>query len=80
MCKEGCSPQSSKPCSCPDLRMKKEPGDSDRDINGLLDGGPSCLKQKVPEQHPTVDSRRQTGHGSNLRSSGMKETSMYTGN
>lgn len=33
----GCTPQTSKPCACPALRAKKEPGDSDRDVSGLLD-------------------------------------------
>ena len=39
----------SKPCSCPALRIKKEPRDGDRDINGLLNRGSYI---KVLEQHP----------------------------
>ena len=35
----GLHPQACKPWSCPTLRPKKGPRDSDRDINGLLDGG-----------------------------------------
>ena len=35
----GCTPQAGKPCSCLALRPNKQPGDSDRDISGLLDRG-----------------------------------------
>lgn len=41
--------------SCPALRLKKESGDSDRDINGLLDGGD--LTQRFLETPPIVCSR-----------------------
>ena len=34
-----CTLQVCKPCSCPASRLKKEPRDSDRDINDLLDRG-----------------------------------------
>jgi len=37
--------QACKPWSVPSLQPKKEPGDSDRDIDGLLDGELTCLKQ-----------------------------------
>lgn len=33
----GCSLHAYKPCSCPALRLKKEPRDNNRDISGLLD-------------------------------------------
>ena len=35
----GCTSQAGKPCSCPALRVKEEPRDSNRDIPGLLDRG-----------------------------------------
>ena len=34
----GCPPQAYKTCACPAARLKKEPGVSNRDISGLLDG------------------------------------------
>ena len=34
-----CTPQAYKACACPASRLKKEPGVSNRDINGLMDGG-----------------------------------------
>ena len=34
-----------KPCTCPALRPKKEPGDSNRDISGLLDRDLKHLQQ-----------------------------------
>ena len=37
----GCISQAGKPCSCPALRLKEEPRDSNRDIPGLLDRGSS---------------------------------------
>lgn len=33
----GCTPQCYSPCSCPTLRLKKEPRVNDRDINNVLD-------------------------------------------
>jgi len=35
----GCIPQAYKSCTCPVLRLKKGPGDSTRDISGLMGGG-----------------------------------------
>ena len=35
----GYTPKACKPCSCPALRPKKETGDSNRNIQGLLDRG-----------------------------------------
>lgn len=35
----GCTPQAYEACAGPALRSKKEPGVSDRDINGLMDIG-----------------------------------------
>ena len=35
----GCPPQAYKTCACPAARLKKEPGVSNRDISGLMDGG-----------------------------------------
>ena len=35
----GCTRQAYKACVCPASRLKKEPGVSNRDINGLMDGG-----------------------------------------
>ena len=35
----GCTPQAYKACACPASRPKKEPEVSNRDINGLMDGG-----------------------------------------
>ena len=69
-------PQVCKPCSCPASRQKKEPGDSDRDINGLLDRGILSLKQKFLERQPIVCSRRD----SCPHYSGEKETAIYRRN
>ena len=44
--------QNCKPCSCPALRPKKEPGDNDRDVNGLVDRGPNTPKTKGPGATP----------------------------
>ena len=35
----GCTPQAYKACTCPPSRLEKEPGVSNRDIKGLMDGG-----------------------------------------
>ena len=35
----GCTPQAYKAYACPASKLKKEPGVSNRDINGLTDGG-----------------------------------------
>lgn len=35
----GCIPQTSKACTCPASRPKREPGVSNRDISGLMHGG-----------------------------------------
>lgn len=35
----GCTPQAFKPSTCPASRLKKELRVSDRDINGVMDGG-----------------------------------------
>ena len=35
----GLHPRACKPCNCPVWRLKKEPRDNNRDINGLLDRG-----------------------------------------
>lgn len=48
----------------PSLRLKKEPRISDRDINGLTDGG-SYTSGRILEGHPTTCSRSQAGHSSN---------------
>ena len=45
----GCTPQACKPGSCPVLRLKKDPGGSDRDINSLLDRGFYMYEPKVLE-------------------------------
>ena len=44
----GCTPQACKPYSYPASRPKKEPGDSDRDVNGLLGKGPYTSSAKGP--------------------------------
>ena len=39
-----CTPQAYKPCTCPSLRPKKDPGVSDRDLSGLM-GGESFMSE-----------------------------------
>ena len=73
----GCTPQACKPCSCPALRLKKEPRDSNRDISGLMDRGSYTSETKgswsnIPPQ--------QGGHGSNLCYSREEEVTIYGGN
>ena len=68
-----CTTQACKPCSCPVLRLKKEPEDSDRDINHLLDGGTYTGSWS---DTPTVCAR----HCSSLCYLGEKEATIYSGN
>ena len=42
----GCTLQAYKACACPASRLKKEPRVSDRDINGLMDGGAYMLEAR----------------------------------
>ena len=64
-----CTPQAYEACACPASRPKKEPGVSNRDISGLMEGGSLHVWSKVLERHPTVCIRLQwrAGHGSSLR-------------
>ena len=41
-----CTPQAYKACPCPASRPKKEPRVSNRDINGLMDGGADLSEAK----------------------------------
>ena len=61
-----CTLKACKPCGCPASRPKNEPGDSNRDISGLLDRG---LYTKGPgvTLHCV-----QAGHGSSLSYSGRR--------
>lgn len=49
-----------KPCSCPASRAKKEPRDSDKDFNSVLDRGSHVSKAKDPGVTPTEAAGRQT--------------------
>ena len=48
----GRTPQACKPCSCPALWPKKEPGYSNRDISGVLDRGSYASEAKGPGATP----------------------------
>lgn len=48
----GCTSQAFKPCSCPALRPKKEPSDSDRDIKGFSGRGSYTSEAKGPGAMP----------------------------
>ena len=48
----GCTLLACKLCACQASRPKKEPGVSNRDINGLTDEGSSHVWNNVLEQHP----------------------------
>ena len=55
------------PAGLQDLQLlKKEPGDSNRDINGLLDRGSCTSERKVLEGDPTMYNKQQAVHGSDL--------------
>ena len=76
----GCTPQTCKPCSCPALRPKKEPGDSDRDINGLLDRASyrSAAKHPAATPHCVRQTEGKTWQQSSLL--GEKEATIYRWN
>ena len=54
-----------KACACPASRPKKKPGVSDKDINGLMDGGAYTSEARSW-------SNRGAGHGSSLHSQGVE--------
>ena len=69
--------QACKPCSCPALRLKKEPRDSDRDINGFLDRGSYT---KGPGVTPHCAWQKASRYENNLPNLGEKEATIYRGN
>ena len=73
----GCTLQACKPWSCPALKAKKEPRDSDRTSTVDWIGDLTHLKQKVLEQHPTLAGWHDH-HGSHLRySEGEAAATIY---
>ena len=56
----GLYPQACKSCACPASRAKKEPGVSNRDISGLMNGRPYMSEAKSWRDTPlcAVDSRQ----------------------
>ena len=56
----GCTPQAYKVCACPALKLKKEPRVSNRDINGVMDGGPYTAEARSWSDTPpcAADSRQ----------------------
>ena len=76
----GCTPQAYKACACPSLRPKKEPGVSDRDINGLTDGGAYMSEARSWVDTPLCAVERLASHGGRLRSPGEGEGTSYRRN
>lgn len=73
-----CPPQSCKSCSCPAMRLKKDPRDSNRDINGSTDRGLLHVQINVLEQHPTMSGRQQKDTAA-VFTLGGKEAPIYRG-
>ena len=70
----GCILQASKPYTYPSLRLKKEPGVSNRDLSVLMGTGILRVWSKVLEWYPTVCGRWQAGHGVMGNSTRQKRT------
>lgn len=75
----GCTLQACGPCGCSALRLKKEPGDSDRDVSGLLDRGPYKSAAKGPGVTSHHLQQTEIGHGGSFCSLGEKEVIVYRG-
>ena len=73
----GCTPQAYKPYSFLASRPKKEPGDSDRDVNGLLGKGPYKSSAKGPEVTRPLWIASKTWQPSSLL--GEKSATVYRG-
>lgn len=74
------TPGACKPCTLPSIRMEAETWSQDRDINGLMGGEPTCLKQCPGATLPCVRQCDEAGHGSCLASSGRDGVTSYRGN
>ena len=74
----GCTPQAYKACTSPASRPKKEPGVSDRDINGLTDGGAYLSGARSWSDTPPCAANSEQD-GSGLRSRVGREIASYRG-
>ena len=80
-----CTPQARKPCTRPASRRKKEPGGSDRDIGGLIDGGSYMTEARFWSDGPpsAADSKQDTAAVFPARGGRLgeeREVTSYRGN
>ena len=76
----GCTPQACKPCNCSASGPEKEPADSDRDFNSLLDGRILPVRGKGSWSNTPPRTTNGSRTWQHPYCSGEKEATIYRGN